>query len=195
MEKIKKTSRIIDHILTVLFWLIAAIAIAAVVFFTVILFKGDSVFSGADSEIILGNYRITLADTVNYQMRPISLISIINFALAGTFTCYAIWVLKQIFHPMSQGLPFSYSVSKAIRKIAWVQFIYGIIAVVLQNITNSIFYKSLDIASLFNPDKVTACTLSVMSDGNFLIWFVILLLLSRVFQYGETLQQLSDETL
>lgn len=195
MEKIKKTSRIIDRVLSVLFWLTAVIAVSAVVFFAVVLLKGDSVFSGADSEIILGNYRITLAETVSYQMRPISLISIINVALAGAFTCYAIRVLKQIFQPMSQGLPFSCSVSKSIRKIAWVQLIYGIINVVLETITNAVFYRALDIASLFNPEKVTACNLSIVSDGSFLIWFVVLLLLSRVFQYGETLQQLSDETL
>ena len=137
----------------------------------------------------------SLAETVNFQMRPISLISIINVVLAGTFTCYAIRVLKQIFQPMSQGLPFSCSVSKSIRKIAWVQLVYGIIKVVLETITNVVFYKTLDIASLFNPEKVTACNLSIVSDGSFLIWFVILLLLSHVFRYGETLQQLSDETL
>ena len=75
------------------------------------------------------------------------------------------------------------------------QLVYGIIKVVLETITNVVFYKTLDIASLFNPEKVTACNLSIVSDGSFLIWFVILLLLSHVFQYGETLQQLSDETL
>lgn len=195
MEKIKKTSRIIDRVLSVFFWIIAVCAVIAVVSFTVILLRGDEIPAGTSTAIILGNYRVMLADAADYQVRPITLMTIINVALAAVFSCYVIRVLRQIFRPMSQGLPFTGSVSKSIRKIAWVQLIYGIIGIVLQTITNSIFYKSLDIASLFNPEKVTSCTLSIVSDGSFIIWFVLLLLLSHIFKYGEQLQQLSDETL
>lgn len=195
MEKIKKTSRIIDRVLSVFFWIIAVCAVIAVVSFTVILLRGDEIPAGTSTAIILGNYRVMLADAADYQVRPITLMTIINVALAAVFSCYAIRVLRQIFRPMSQGLPFTGSVSKSIRKIAWVQFLYGIIGIVLQTITNSIFYKSLDIASLFNPEKVTSCTLSIVFDGSFIIWFVLLLLLSHIFKYGEQLQQLSDETL
>ena len=195
MEKIKNTSRIIDRVLSVLFWIIAVCAVITLVSSIVILFKGNEIPAGTSNSIVLGNYRVMLADAVDYQVRPITLMTIINVVLAAVFSCYAIRVLKQIFHPMSQGLPFTGSVSRSIRKIAWVQLIYGIIGIVLQMITNIIFYKSLDIASLFNPEKVTSCSLSIVSDGSFLVWFVLLLLLSHIFRYGEQLQQLSDETL
>ena len=195
MEKIKKTSKVIDRVLSVLFWIIVACAAVAVISFTIILLRGDAIPAGENAAIILGNYRVMLADAADYQVRPITLMTIINVALAAVFSCYAIRVLRQIFRPMSQGLPFNGSVSKSIRKIAWVQLIYGIIGVVLETITNNIFYKSLDIASLFNPEKVTSCSLSIVSDGSFLVWFVLLLLLSHIFRYGEQLQQLSDETL
>lgn len=195
MEKIKKTSKIIDRVLSVLFWIVAVCAAVSVAAFAVILFRGDGIPAAMSTKITLGNYKITLAGPFEASVRPIALITIIHAALAAGFSCYAIRVLKQIFSPMSQGLPFNRSVSASIRKIAWVQFLYGVLGVVLQAITHSVFYQTLEIASLFDPEKVTGCTLSVVSDGSFLVWFVLLLLLSRVFQYGEQLQQLSDETL
>lgn len=195
MEKIKKTSKIIDRVLSIFFWIIAACAVVAVIFFTAVLLMGDAIPAGTSSAVILGNYKITLTEVAGYQVRPIVLMTIVNVALAAVFSCYAIRVLRRIFHPMSEGLPFNGSVSKSIRKIAWIQLIIGIVGIVLQIITNSIFYNSLDIASLFNPEKVTSCTLSVVSDGSFIVWFVLLLLLSHIFKYGEQLQQLSDETL
>ena len=195
MTKIRSTSTLINKFLSVAFWITAVFTAAAVIVFSVLLINDKSIPAGVESAIILGNYRITLANVSDCQLRPIILITIINVALMGGLSCYVIHVIKQIFQPMSEGLPFNGSVSKSIRKIAWVQLIFGIIGIVLQIVTNVIFYKAIDIVSLFDPEKVTSCKLSVVSDGSFFIWFVLLLLLSHVFKYGEQLQQLSDETL
>ena len=118
-----------------------------------------------------------------------------NVALFGTLSCYIIRVLLNVFEPMSQGKPFSTTISVALKKLAYAILIMGIISFVLQIATNLIFYNVFDIPSLFNADRVESCSISIVSDGSFIIWFFILRLVGHIFKYGETLQQLSDETL
>lgn len=195
MNKIQKTSKAINKVLSVLFW-VGIVVLGYVVFKTVLLFVGAGA-PGAESEttLIMGNYKLTLAEGYDWRNNPTTLAMNISIILTGVFACYEIMVLKKVFAPMANGLPFSGSVSKTIKKVAWIEFVYGMISVVLESAMNTLIFKSLDIPSLFSADKVSACTLSVVSDGNFLIVFVLLLLLSHIFKYGEQLQQLSDETL
>ena len=195
MIKIQKTSKAINKILSVFFWLGIAVLVY-VVFKTVLLFAGVGA-SNAELEttLTMGNYKLTLVDGYDWRNNPTTLAMYISIILTGVFACYEIKVLKEIFTPMANGLPFDGSVSKTIRKVAWIELAYGIIGVVVDAVMNTMIYKSLDIPALFSAEKVSACSLSVVSDGSFLVWFVLLLLLSHVFKYGEQLQQLSDETL
>lgn len=195
MIKIQKTSKAINKVLSVLFWL-SIVVLAYVVFKTVLLFAGVGAPNAElETTLTMGNYKLTLVDGYDWRNNPTTLAMYISIILTGVFACYEIKVLKEIFTPMANGLPFDSSVSKTIRKVAWIELAYGIIGVVVDAVMNTMIYKSLDIPALFSAEKVSACSLSVVSDGSFLIWFVLLLLLSHVFKYGEQLQQISDETL
>lgn len=195
MIKIQKTSKTINKVLSVFFWVSIAV-LAYTVFKTIMLFAGTGA-PGAELEtvLIMGNYKLTLVDGYDWRNNPSTLAMYISIILTGAFVCYEIKVLKEIFTPMEKGLPFDGSVSKAIKKVAWIELAYGIFNIVVDAVMNTVIYRSLDIPSLFSARKVSDCSLSIKSDGNFLIWFVLLLLLSHVFRYGEQLQQLSDETL
>ena len=48
---------------------------------------------------------------------------------------------------------------------------------------------------LFLSDKVTGVSVTYSCDLSFLIYALVLFLMSFIFQYGSELQKLSDETL
>ncbi len=56
-------------------------------------------------------------------------------------------------------------------------------------------YKTFDVVSFFAPDKVLFYTTLIDIDGSFIVAFILLLLLSQVFKYGDELQILADKTL
>ncbi len=196
MDKIIKTSKTICAVLKVLFWVAAAISVASLIAIVVVLFfKGDTItFDGVS--VILGNYSLLLDQEYSLnQFTPLLCITFANIALFGVLSCYTIRILLTMFKPMSQGKPFSAAISSALKKLAYVVLIFGIIEIILKITTNLAFYDAVDIPSLFNADRVKACSISLVSDGSFIVWFFILRLFSYIFKYGEALQQLSDETL
>ena len=48
---------------------------------------------------------------------------------------------------------------------------------------------------LFLSDKITGVSVTYSCDPSFLIYALVLFLMSFIFQYGSELQKLSDETL
>ena len=200
MDKIIKTSKTIRAILKVLFWVVAVVSVVILAAILVVLFMKGFVKGGTALDdgffITLGNYSLLLnQEYSSQQLTPLYFMTSANVALFGTLSCYIIRVLLNVFEPMSQGKPFSTTISVALKKLAYAILIMGIISFVLQIATNLIFYNVFDIPSLFNADRVESCSISIVSDGSFIIWFFILRLVGHIFKYGETLQQLSDETL
>ena len=196
MEKIIKTSKIILSVLKVLFWVIAVISVVSLVaIFIALLFKEDpTLFDGVS--ILIGSYSLLLKEEYSLQQFiPLLCVTLINVTVFGAFSCYIIRILQAIFKPMSQGKPFSIVVSNALKRLSYAVLLLGIVGIVLQIVTNQLFFDAFDVASLFAKDRVMSCSVSIVSDGSFVLWFIILRLVGNMFQYGETLQKLSDETL
>ena len=196
MKKIIKTSNIIKTILKILFWIIAVVSVVSLVAILIALFaKGDA--TKVDNlSITLGSYSLLLNQEYSLQqLTPLLCITLANVFVFGILSCYTIKTLQSMFEPMSQGKPFSTTISSALKKLSYVVLLMGIIGIILQIATNYIFFNVFDISTLFSKDRVISCSISIVSNGNFIIWFVILRLISLIFKYGETLQQLSDETL
>ena len=196
MEKIIKTSKIILSVLKVLFWVIAVISVVSLVaIFIALLFKEDpTLFDGVS--ILIGSYSLLLKEEYSLQQFiPLLCVTLINVTVFGVFSCYIIRILQAIFKPMSQGKPFSIVVSNALKRLSYAVLLLGIVGIVLQIVTNQLFFDAFDVASLFAKDRVMSCSVSIVSDGSFVLGFIILRLVGNMFQYGETLQKLSDETL
>lgn len=102
---------------------------------------------------------------------------------------------RQILNPMKEGLPFQSTVSENLKKSAVYVIAWGI----AQNLTK--FLETLMIVyqyrlpELFLSDKILKISFGYDVELAFLLVAAVLLLLNYVFRYGESLQQLSDETL
>lgn len=197
MEKLIKTSNVINKLLSVLFILTILVGVVGTVMSSVTAFSTDA--PNTELAIIsfkLGNVELFLQD----DFLPSNFRAIYTYSLALTILstlsgCYMIILLKRIFKPMALGLPFDSAVGVALSKLAWSVLIFGILYTVLQAAMETTYFHILDLANLMVGEHIKAVELNIVADGSFLIGFVILLLLSYVFRYGTQLQQLSDETL
>lgn len=196
-KKIIKTSKRIENFLSILFWFVIIRTGIMAIEKIIVLFGGnEEMLKEADATISLNFIEITLLERYSMeQIKKLLIIVLINIIVLGAISCYAILGLRQIFRSMSQGKPFVSSVSSALKRLAWTSLVYGILSNILKSIYAVVSYKTLDIASLFAADKVSASKISVDLDEIYFIGFILLLFLSWVFKYGEELQTLEDETL
>ena len=91
--------------------------------------------------------------------------------------------------------PFDAIVSTNLKKLAKLSIVLGILMniIILSEQIMTVFIY--DLPGLLISEKITHVTGMFKIDLTFLIYWAILMLLSYVFRYGESLQQLSDETL
>lgn len=197
MNKMIRSATIIRRILTVLLWAVAILmGIAIVATLLILLFAPDNVMQDMQVTLTLGNYKLLLTDHyAPQQLQSLMGITLANLVLFGTGACWTLLILRKMFAPIAQGCPFQSAVSKAIHKLAYIALLFGFLRLILQTVTNIIWYHAFDIPSLFTSHRVASCSLSIVEDFSFVAVFFLLLLLSSIFKYGECLQQLSDETL
>ena len=197
MKKIQRTSEFICRVLSVLFWVFAAAgAVAVLALGAVLLFAPQALEEAGQVFITLGFVRVELAQGVSAgAQRGLFIWVLLAAAAATVFGCYSLRLLRGVFRPMAKGMPFDAAVSATLKKLAWVQLIFGAALEGLKAVIQTAYFSAFDVASLFDAQKVAACRAEITMDGTFVIIFILLMLLAHVFRYGEELQQLADETL
>lgn len=122
----------------------------------------------------------------------------VAFALSGT-AALAVWFclkyIRDILKPMKQGNPFHSEVVKDFKKLAWVVMITGIVRNIVNWVGTGVAVAQWNLAELANVAGIQSVQVNVDFEFGFLVVFFGLLLMSYIFEYGTSLQQLSDETL
>ena len=197
MKKISETAKLINRFLRVFFWIAAAAGIAALVILIAMLFVDPcSLVDTGFLSVTLGMAEVHLRAGLDIgEARSLLGWLLAALILCAAFTCYVIRLLGKLFRPMENGTPFDQSVSKLLRKLAWLVLVCGIVLTGIQTVILTQIYHVFDVPGLFDAAKVSSCVLSIKTDGSFIVGFALLYLLSHIFRYGEELQQLSDETL
>ena len=103
--------------------------------------------------------------------------------------------IREILQPMIEEKPFDSIVSTNLKKLAKLSIVIGILFNVITLAEQIVVVFLYDLPGLLISEKITHVSGMFQIDLSFLIYWAILMLLSYVFQYGEDLQQLSDETL
>ncbi len=122
----------------------------------------------------------------------------VAFALSGT-AALAFWFclkfIRNILEPMKQGTPFRSEAVQNFRKLAWVVMITGIIRNIVNFAGTAIAMERWNLTGLTNVPGIQSVQVSTDFELGFLVVFFGILLMSYIFEYGVSLQQLSDETL
>ena len=186
MDKIIKTSKNICRVLNVLFWVVLALSAAALLAIAAMLLFAGNLPTIPGVTVFVGGLALQPDQEISLpQLIPLLCTALGNVCLLAALSCYCIRVLLTVFRPMSLGKPFDATVSGAMKKLAYLVLVIGIVNLLGQAVTEWVSWRTLPGAGL----------VSHTYDGSFLVWFVVIRLFGYIFEYGESLQQLSDETL
>ena len=151
------------------------------------------------------NFGITLS-FVDFDWRPDCNLDVqtmkffcVGMLLLGIFIfavryCQIV-IIRRIIKPMTEERPFDDSVTKNIRNLSWVILIGDGMLSVIDFVLQIWLYHAFDYENIFLSDKIISVSADYSFDFSFVWLFLVVHLLSYVFQYGQELQIQSDETL
>ena len=198
MDELKKTSSSLHHAIQGLY----ICSFVATILFGLIaigcLFLPETAFYGGTESIVIGP--LTLEIKPDGMLAPIwvrldSFWPILGRAILAFFVCRLLRVLDRVLEPMSLGKPFDPGVAPSLKKLAWFSLIGGICYEFCRNIWPAIVLSQRKLETYFNMDLVQDVTLDHSINLWFLPIFLFLMLMGHVFEYGQQLQKLEDETL
>lgn len=203
MNNLTNTARKLDKVFEIAHIVFGALAIASIVGVALIVvayvLKLDPEFIGTDYEQFdIGYLELEIAPA----FAPDKWLVLAQAAFTLLVSCRLFYdgrrglgYVREILKPMIDEKPFDSIVSTNLKKLAKLSIVIGILVniIILSEQIMTVFVY--DLPGLLISEKITHVTGMFKIDLTFLIYWAILMLLSYVFRYGESLQQLSDETL
>jgi hypothetical protein len=196
-KKMITTARNLDTILKIAEGFMMAFAIVFAVF--VVLMK---IFK---EKMVMGTFSLDLSFVKLYLSGDYGNITdtLLNhfdlILITGCVGCIAIRfglkVLRSILAPMKEGRPFDMEVSAGLRKLAWVILVGGGLIQAVNIVGGMLLAKNLPMDVIFSSPAIESVEYVFTMDFGFVWKFVVVMLLARIFAYGQQLQQESDETL
>ena len=203
MNNLTNTAKKLDKIFEITRIVLGALAVAAVVFIILI---GFAYVMGWDPEFIGTGYAsfsigfLELEAAPGYGPDPWLVLGHAVFTLAVSILLLldgrrGIGYVRNILQPMTEEKPFDTSASTNLKKLAKLSIRIGVLwnIITLSELIVMVFIY--DLPGLLLSEKIAHISGTFQVDLSFLIFWAIFTLLSYVFQHGQQLQQLSDETL
>ena len=198
MKKLTRVSRDIDtwfKVTQIIWWIISVIAILSTLLATGLVFFFPNIPPELGMrEFQLGqvSFEFTSEYARSFGWVVVQLWLMLPIMPIGLL--YHHWIRK-ILQPMKEGYPFDRSIGENIRKIGYVTLAVG----VANNLVR--FFDTFSVMRVFRSGAIyiggalESVTVDYAPDLSCLIAFLVLLLISHIFNYGAELQRQSDETL
>lgn len=154
--------------------------------------------AGGYNQVAVGFLSVTIGEGYVPSVSAVLLTAasqLVVALIALFFSRMVLGCFRKILKPMKEGLPFHDTVCRNLKKSALYVVIWGVLKIASEGLELLLVVSQYHLPSLLLSDKITHVTFTVPMDLRFLLIAAVLLLLSYVFRYGESLQQLSDETL
>ena len=203
MNNLTNTAKKLDKVFEIAHIVFGALAIASIVGVALIavayVLKLDPTFIGANHESLdIGFLELELAAA--YTPNKWLILAQAAFTLlVGCRLFYdgrrGIGYVREILKPMIEEKPFDAIVSTNLKKLAKLSIVIGILFNIISLAEQLMAFFIFDLPGLLTSEKITHVTGMFKINLSFIVYWAILMLLSYVFQHGESLQQLSDETL
>jgi hypothetical protein len=203
MNNLSITAKKLDKVCEIAHIVLGALAVASVVFIALI---GVAYVLKWDPEMIGTGYASFDIGFVELEVAeayaPDKWLVLAQAALTLAVSCRLLYDLRrgvtyvrEILKPMTEEKPFDSIVSTNLKKLANLSITIGILwnVIILAEQIMMVFVYGLP--DLLISEKIPHITANFTVNLTFVICWAILILLSYVFRYGESLQQLSDETL
>ena len=203
MNNLSNTARKLDKVFEIAHIVFGALAIACVVGVALIavayILKLDPAMIGTGYENFdIGFLELTVAD----GYAPNKWLVLLQAGISLLVSCRLMYegrrgvgYIREILLPMKEEKPFDSIVSTNLKKLAKLSIVIGILYNIITLSEQIMTVFVYDLPGLLISEKIAHVGGMFNVDLTFVFYWAILLLLSYVFRYGETLQQLSDETL
>lgn len=201
MKRMKKIASILDMIFRIVYYLTIAAFVFSCMMLLILwwLYLVDSdILELFRTDLTFGPISFTVADSVKSSRN-----TGFFFMLSSTFYILVelpvFWMtfsaIRGILAPMKEGKPFDHNIARYLKRLAWLTVVNGILTQIIQNVLTGNTLNGYNLNELFLSDKITGVSVTHSCDLSFLIYALVLFLMSFIFQYGSELQKLSDETL
>ena len=202
MGKLTKTAKTLDTVVKVL-QVIASIGIVASIIGALMLGAGllfdidPSQFGEMEYSISLGSHTFQLSEEALISVDQVWTFGIITTAIAALNLAlmYVFFkFVRAIFVPMKEGKPFHDTVTKNLKKLGYLSIIMCVVDTVTKLAIDVLTLVIFPVQDTMG-EYVTGIDYIVEIKMEYLLLAGMCFLLSYIFDYGESLQQLSDETL
>jgi len=203
MNNLTNTAKKLDKAFEIAHTVLFALTVACAVFIVLIgltrIMGWDPEFIGTDyNKFEVGFLELTVADACAPDKWLILGQAVFTLVVA----CRLFWdgrkgvgYIREILKPMTEEKPFDAIVSTNLQKLARLSINLGILWNIITLAEQIMMVFVHDLPGLLISEKITHIGGMFQVDLTFIVYWAILMLLSYVFRYGESLQQLSDETL
>lgn len=203
MNNLTNTAKKLDKVFEIAYIVFGALAIASIVGVALIaiayVLKLDPAMIGTGYENFdIGFLELTVAES--YAPSKWLILAQAAFTLLVSCRLFydgrrGIGYIREILKPMKEEKPFDSIVGTNLRKLARLSIVIGILVNVIILAEQIVAVFLYDLPGLLISEKIVHVGGMFNVDLTFIVYWAILMLLSYVFQYGEGLQRLSDETL
>ena len=203
MENIKKNARRLDILFRILQIACTIAAVSALVALALIgacfLFKlaPEQIGRGYNS-LDIGFLEMELAQ--RFAPDPHNVLKIAAVELAAGFATallgrMAMKQIRSLLAPMKEGSPFHEGAAINLKRLALLSLIIGVVLNISGLVNCLLTNHYYHLPELLEGESILRVNMKYDLDLSFLVVSGILLMLSYIFRHGQTLQQLSDETL
>ena len=196
--KITRTAGVLDTLTKTVSGFLSAGGIVCAVFAVLVLIFGSRMFAAGSLTLELDFLKFHLSAEYQEITAALKLYVMAGLLAAGTlcFTAaFALTLFRRILAPMKEGRPFEAGVSENLKKAARVILIGGAAAEIFGLLEGILLTNAYPMDEIFSSAAITETEYVFSLDLSFVLVAGVVLFLSYIFRYGQTLQQESDETL
>ena len=197
-KKMKNLARTLDSIIKVSGEIFRIMGIVCAIMVVLVAIFGEKMIAEGDMSITLGFVKLYASESLAIDTGFMNAYIVIGLVVV-TALCFAVFFASRLLHsilePMKLGRPFEAEVPAKLRKLAWITLAFGAFVQIAQVVESVILLKAFDLDKIISSDAISKIESTYTVDFGFVFVFAVIMFLSYVFSYGQTLQQESDETL
>lgn len=199
MTKMSKAAKLLDRILAVIFWVTLVVTVISIIGVGILASLSSNIPNRSDwplTTLNFGSLELTLhPDAIPHNYGSFLLASCLFLLVHVPLLCIMLCTLRDTLKPFIACQPFHDTISRNLRKLAILVVVYTVLTILGEAVLTGLLVSLFDPASLLRNDMVLGVSINTTADLTPLLFAGALYLLSKVFLYGQELQQLSDETL
>lgn len=197
-KKLMNTANTLDTIAKICGGIMRVVGVILIIFAILVLVLGEKMYDISTISLDLDFVKLYLSEEygeINGLVQVYTVLGLLVVSVVCFAACYGIKHLRKILAPMKNGRPFEEEIPVSLKKIAWVVLVSGAVIQVVGLVERVLLTKIYPIEQILASDAIERIEFVNVVDFTFVLIFGILMLLSYVFAYGQTLQKESDETL